>query len=101
MNTEVKLEIPVLGWEDIKKKFGVSESEVSKDLMKPNYCNNFWYPWEKNGYDESGVEYVVSIFEEKFADASIKSKHDYRYTEIFLNTLEKHQFAYSLMDFLQ
>lgn len=89
-------EIQLLSWDSIEEIFGSSKKDMEKTLEKANYSANFWYPHSQNGADEADVKSIVSIFEYKFPDVSIQSRHDYRYTEIFLNTLDKHQLAFTL-----
>jgi len=89
-------EIPLLEWDSILEKYEVDIKNVQRDLKKTNHANNFWYPYDWS-LDEKEIMKVVEMFQLKFPDAEIKSLHNYKYIELFLNTLEKHQFVYTLL----
>ena len=88
--------IKLLSWEEIKENFNVKEKDVIKNLSKSNQSNNYWYPYEHK-LTEEDVKEIVDIFRVRFCDIVIKSIYNPRFTEFFLNTLEKHQFAYTLI----
>jgi hypothetical protein len=100
MNKEQLPTIPVLSWESIAEIFNCTKRDIERDLTKPNNAANYWYPHSENGYDELDTKSIIAIFEFQFPDIEISSRHDYKYTEVFLNTLDKHQFAFSVIDFL-
>ncbi|MCK9575706.1 MAG: hypothetical protein WC979_02355 [Candidatus Pacearchaeota archaeon] len=89
-----------LSWAVIAEKFDVIESEINHNLTKANYAPNYWYPYDEYGFNEIDIKCIISIFEFKFPDMIIRSKHDTKYTEFFLNTLEKHQMTYTIIDLI-
>mgnify|MGYP000860128490 CR=1 FL=1 len=99
-NNNVARDIELLEWNQIEEEFDIDARDVERDLKKPNYCNNFWYPVE-NGFNLDEALYACRLFELRYPEITIKSKHDVRYLEIPLNTLEKHQFAYTLIKLLK
>jgi len=92
--------IELIPWDIIEEKFDVDVNVINRELKKPNNCDNFWYPYE-SGFDEEQCKEAVRLFGLRFPGTEIKSMHDMRYLEIFLNTLEKHQFAYTLIQHIK
>lgn len=89
--------IKILSFKEIEEIFNVTEKALHGVLLKSNYSANFWYPYEENKFSEEETIITIQAFRKKFADMQIINKHGLEYTEFFLNTVEKHVFAYSLI----
>lgn len=90
-------EIQLLAWQEIEKIYDESEEYATKLLKKGKmHSDNFWSPYEEDGYDEERVEEVKQLFIDKFPGLEIMSYDDYKYLEIYLQTLDMKQFMYSI-----
>lgn len=89
--------IKVLSYQEIDKNFKVGESEIQKTLLKSNHADNYWHPYDENGFNEEQVLFAVNLFRKTFPDIEIIDRNGYDYTEFYLNTIEKHVLAYSLI----
>lgn len=94
-------EIKILDYGIIEETFLITEKELKKGLRTPNNSENYWYPSAESGFSEQDVYKICALFRKKFPDIQILDKHGYERTEIFLNTLEKHVFAYSVIHHLK
>jgi hypothetical protein len=98
---EISLEnIKILSYDEIFDIFGKTEKDIKNGLKKSNSSENYWYPYDENCFDEEIIKIIVSLFRKKFLDAEILDIHGYEYTEIFLNTIDKHVFAFSLIEYI-
>lgn len=90
-------QIKILGFDILEETFLITEKELKKDLRIPNNSENYWYPHTESGFSEIDVYRICELFRKKFPDIQIIDKHGYEHTEIFLNTIDKHVFAYSVI----
>ena len=89
-------DIKILTFADIKTIYSITEKDIKKFLLNINNAENYWYPF--NTFNNVITENIIAIFRKKFADVTINEKHGVEYTEIFLNSIDKHIFMYSLLN---
>jgi len=91
-------QIEILSFDEIEEKYKVSKKDIFAVINSKNNAENYWYPYDENGFTEEEVKTSIKLFKSKFEDFEIKSENDYKFTEFFLSTFEKHIFAFSLIN---
>ena len=91
--------IKTISWEDLLEKYDLDEVDIKAEVRKAKHsCANFWTPNHDDYYTQEEVEKVKELFKEKFEDIEIKSEDNYSLTEIYLNSVDKHLFKYSIIE---
>lgn len=91
--------IKILSMNEIEEKFNISEKDIFNFIDSKNNSENYWYPYDENDFNENKIKKIIELFKSKFNDTEINSENNYKYTEIYLNTIDKHIFAFSLINY--
>jgi len=88
-------EIKLLTYDEIERGFKVSKEDIQKFLKAKNSDTNYYYPGLT--FDEKITREIVKLFVMAFPGIDVLDKSkNHQYIEIFLNTMERHVFRYSV-----
>ena len=86
----------ILPWEKIEAMFEMSRTEVANDLE--NNLNDIYYPMRDSNLNETQTRIMIEYWNQEYPDDT--TPYENGNTFLILNTADKHQYVYSLLNFL-